>query len=188
MTMGKTKKTEYQKNRERAHAFVVEGNTAKKLKDPELDRRLREREQRRESAKHLRERNLNRLQKERKDLASRISIFTKLFWVAAVLFACMVVIGYLQINDENIRSVKKISALESELISLKQKNDEAYSMITGNIDLEEIRRVAIYELGMQYADQGQVIKYKENGGDYVRQFQEITKSKKPDRKPAGPAE
>ncbi|MBQ9437616.1 MAG: hypothetical protein IJU50_04730, partial [Lachnospiraceae bacterium] len=89
--------------------------------------------------------------------------------------------AYLKINDENIRSVRKISQMESSLNTLKQKNDEAYSRITGGVDLEEIRRIAIYELGMQYADQGQVVKYKEDGGDYVRQFREIEKPAKPAR-------
>ena len=41
------------------------------------------------------------------------------------------------------------------------------------MDLEEIRRIAIGELGMQYAEEGQIINYSVDGSDYVKQFQDI---------------
>ena len=47
--------------------------------------------------------------------------------------------------------------MESELNSLKLSNDEEYSRITSNINLEEVKRIAIGELGMTYAAEGQVI-------------------------------
>ena len=52
---------------------------------------------------------------------------------------------------------------------MKIANDEAYSRITGNIDLEEIKRIAIGELGMTYAQEGQIITYSNVGNDYMRQ-------------------
>lgn len=48
-------------------------------------------------------------------------------------------------------------------------NDEEYSRITSNINLEEIKRIAIGELGMTYATEGQVIPYESNSNDYMRQ-------------------
>ena len=43
------------------------------------------------------------------------------------------------------------------------------SRITSNINLEEIKRIAIGELGMTYATEGQVIPYESNSNDYMRQ-------------------
>lgn len=69
--------------------------------------------------------------------------------------------------------MEHISRLESELNELKLSNDEEYSRITSSVDLEEIRRIAIGELGMRYAKEGQIIGYSTEGSDYVRQFSDI---------------
>ena len=39
--------------------------------------------------------------------------------------------------------------------------------------LEEIKKIAINELGMKYAKEGQVIIYSGEGSDYVRQYKAI---------------
>ena len=57
---------------------------------------------------------------------------------------------------------------------LKQENDEAYNKANSSRDLEEIKKIAIQEYGMQYADQGQIVTYSDEGGnDYVRQNADI---------------
>ena len=40
---------------------------------------------------------------------------------------------------------------------------------------EEIRRIAITELGITYAGQGQIVEIPDDGSDYVRQYDEIKK-------------
>ncbi len=70
-------------------------------------------------------------------------------------------------------SIKQISSLESELNDLKLANDEAYNRITGSVDLEEVRRIAIQELGMTYAQEGQIITFKSENNDYVKQISSI---------------
>ena len=39
--------------------------------------------------------------------------------------------------------------------------------------LEEVKRIAIEELGMKYAEEGQVIKVEGAKGDYVRQYTDM---------------
>ena len=46
-------------------------------------------------------------------------------------------------------------------------------LIMSSIDLEEIKRIAVSELGMKYAKEGQVIQYTGEGNDYVRQYSDI---------------
>ena len=91
----------------------------------------------------------------------------------ALGFAGFVLIGYIQLQSDITASVKKISRLESELNNLKLSNDEELSRIESSIDLEEIKRIAMEELGMTYAEEGQIIEYSSEGSDYVRQVTEL---------------
>lgn len=96
-----------------------------------------------------------------------------LFLASALVIMGVVLVGYIQLQAEITNSVKHISKLESELNDLKLENDENYSRITSSVDLEEIRRIAIGELGMRYAEEGQIINYSVDGSDYVKQFADI---------------
>ena len=49
----------------------------------------------------------------------------------------------------------------------------SFSRFQSNVDLDEIKRIAIGELGMKYAKEGQVITYSGEGSDYVRQYGDI---------------
>ena len=55
---------------------------------------------------------------------------------------------------------------------MKISNDEEYNRILSSINLEEIKRIAIAELGMVYAQEGQIIEYENESGDYMRQVTE----------------
>ena len=56
---------------------------------------------------------------------------------------------------------------------LRSSNNEVYNEIAGDIDLEEIRRIAIDEFGMQYASQDQIVVYSDTKGDTVHQIADI---------------
>ena len=53
------------------------------------------------------------------------------------------------------------------------ENDEEYSRIISSVDLEYIKDVAINQLGMRYAEEGQIVEVETQGDDYVRQHQEM---------------
>lgn len=95
------------------------------------------------------------------------------FMVAALLVVCIVLIGYINLQSDITNRITHISEMESELNDLKLANDETYTKIMSSVDLEEIKRIAINELGMRYAGEGQVITYSGEGSDYVRQYDEI---------------
>ena len=63
--------------------------------------------------------------------------------------------------------------MESTLNEMKLTNDENYDRIVSNVNLEEVKRIAIQELGMIYAKEGQVILFHGESSDYVRQTGEI---------------
>lgn len=91
------------------------------------------------------------------------------FLAVSIMILVASISYYLTLQSDITNSIKHIASQEKQLNTLRLDNDENYSRITGNIDLEEVRRVAIQELGMRYADEGQIVFYDGEGSDYVRQ-------------------
>ncbi len=134
----------------------VQGSAARKLQVMP-----RQQEQTVKKANHAVHRN--------RDKALHMNVGYVLFLVAAMVMAGMVLTGYLTLQSDITNSIKNVARLESELNSMKLDNDERYSRINSDINLEEVRRVAIQELGMQYAKEGQIIIFNGEDNDYVRQ-------------------
>lgn len=144
-------------NRTNADNLYIYGNTVPKLdvlrqlEEPQKKRLSHEARRNREKARHMN--------------------FGYLVFLAAALCACgMILINYVQMQSELTNRTNSVAKLESRLNMLKLENDEKYNRITSNIDLEEIKRVAIGELGMTYAKEGQVIMYQNSGSDYMRRM------------------
>ncbi len=92
---------------------------------------------------------------------------------AAFLIVCVVLTGYVKLQSNITSHIKNISDLERQLNEMKLANDETYTKIMSSVDLEEIKRIAVSELGMKYAKEGQVVQYTGEGNDYVRQYSDI---------------
>ncbi len=127
---------------------------------------------RRELEREPRKRLSNTARKNR-EKAWHMSPGYVLFLSLALIATGWILINYIKLQSDITNSIKQISSLESELNDLKQANDEAYNRITGSVDLEEIRRIAIQELGMTYAQEGQIITFKSENSDYVKQISSI---------------
>jgi hypothetical protein len=93
-----------------------------------------------------------------------------IFLVCALALMMLPISDYLGLQADVTTSTKEISRLERELNSIRLVNDENYNRIINNVDLDYIRRVAITELGMTYATEGQIIDFAGNKNDYVRQI------------------
>ncbi|MCR4902592.1 MAG: cell division protein FtsL [Butyrivibrio sp.] len=103
-----------------------------------------------------------------------MNVFGLLVLTCALIATGVILSLYIYLQSEITNSVKHIATLESQLNTLKQDNDEAYNRANSNLDLEEIRRIAIQEYGMTYADEGQIVTYSGgDGNDYVRQVAPI---------------
>lgn len=81
--------------------------------------------------------------------------------------------SYIQIQTEVDERLRNISSMEAQLESLKQTNDTEYARINSSIDLEEIKRIAIEELGMVYASKEQVKNYEDTENEYMKQYEEL---------------
>ena len=94
------------------------------------------------------------------------------FLLGAVCICAIVLINYVQLQSEITTTVKQISTMESQLNTMRLTNDENYNRVVSNVDLEEVRKIAIGELGMTYAKEGQIITYENAGSDYMRRVSE----------------
>ena len=100
--------------------------------------------------------------------ARRMSIGYLTFLAAALIASAYVLVNYIRLQGDLTNVTRSVAAKESELNNLKVANSEEYNRIVSGIDLEEIKRVAIAELGMTYAREGQIIYYNSEANDYMR--------------------
>jgi len=103
-----------------------------------------------------------------REKALHMSLGYVFFLSAALIMAGFVLIDYLRLQAELTSEIKVIAKMESQLNTLKLKNDEENNRIINSVDLEDVKRVAIGELGMVYATEGQIIVYEGAGNDYMR--------------------
>lgn len=116
---------------------------------------------------------LNKAVRRNREKAKHMNAGYVLFLLTALVATGIILVYYIGLQSDITNSVKHISTLERELNDLKVANEENYSRITSSVDLEEIRRIAIQELGMQYAQEGQIISFASENSDYVKQMAEI---------------
>lgn len=107
--------------------------------------------------------------RKNRERAHHMSAGYVLFLAAALCTAALILVNYIQLQAELTNLTKSVAAKESELNSLRTANDEEYNRILNSINLEEIKRIAIGELGMIYAEEGQIITYTNESRDYMRQ-------------------
>lgn len=95
------------------------------------------------------------------------------FLTAGLVLAAVVLCGYIQLQSEITNMVGTISEMETYYNNLKMANDEQYNRISSSIDLEQVKAVAIGELGMTYAKEGQIVLVEDDSTDYVRQTSDL---------------
>lgn len=142
------------------NSAYVDGNTVRKLEEEIVYAPRRPKQ-------------LSNTARKNREKADHMSFGYVLFLACALLTAGFVLTGYIGLQSDITNSIKSISKLESQLNNLKLDNSENYSRITSSIDLEEVKRIAIQELGMKYAQEGQIITFSGEGSDYVRQVADI---------------
>ena len=97
-----------------------------------------------------------------------------LFLAAAIVVTAYGMISYLKLQADITNLVKENSRLEQELNNLTLANDDEYSKMINAVDFDEIRRIAIEELDMVYADESQIVTYQRETSDYVRQLNNLS--------------
>ncbi|WP_251207016.1 cell division protein FtsL [Acetatifactor aquisgranensis] len=113
--------------------------------------------------------------RKNREKARHMSAGYVMFLAVALCAAAFILVNYIQLQSELTTLTKTVADKESELNILKLSNDEDYNRIISSINLEDIKRVAIGELGMGYAKEGQIVEYENEEGDYMRRVTESNK-------------
>lgn len=106
--------------------------------------------------------------RKNRDKARYMNAGYMFFLAVAVCAATLILVNYVQLQAELTNRIRSVAAKESELNSMRIANDEEYNRIISSVNLEEIKRIAIGELGMTYAQEGQIIHYTNENNDYMR--------------------
>ena len=139
----------------------VQGNTVRNLEVVEQQERIGLTRDERIRLRQNRERH------------KRMNLSYVLVMGVALLFVGILLCNYIQLQSEVTNKVKQISKLEVEYNRLKLANDEELARINSSVDLEEIKAIAIGELGMTYAGEGQIVTIEDNDQDYVHQVADL---------------
>ena len=139
------------------------GSAAPKLEPTPQRRPLREEERR------------TAPQRRQKVQAKPYPVNMPLLVLSIVAFIALgaMMIQYIRLNSEITAITAANTKLESQISDLRAENDEYYGRIMNSVDLEKVREVAIMDLGMVYASEGQVITYDSHMDDYVEQSRVI---------------
>ncbi len=99
-----------------------------------------------------------------------------IFLTVAAIAALFVCIQYLQLQAEVTARSSNVTALQRTLETKKEVNSTKYNLVMDSVDLEVIRDRAMNELGMVYAAEGQIVRYKDPARNAVTQYTSIPES------------
>lgn len=149
----------------------IDGNTVRKLEAAPVPERVPPTKEEYDLEKERQSR-MRKIQRKR-EKAKELDLFSVAWLVLAVGVTFVVCVKYLSVQSELTVTTKEITALENEILALKEENKTELDSITADIDLDYIYKVATEKLGMVHPDKEQVVPYKSTKGDSVRQYGDI---------------
>lgn len=95
-------------------------------------------------------------------------------FLAVSMLLLMAVFGcYLHLQSELNSHMRNVTALEANVMNLKNDNDAAQKKINSAVDLDVIRQRAMEELGMVYPSKNQIQYFEVDDSDYMNQYEDI---------------
>lgn len=95
------------------------------------------------------------------------------FLTAAAVISVLMCVNFLQLQAKGTKLQKEVTSLETQLNAAILENDSDYNRIMTGVDMEQVKDVAMNQLGMVYAKKSQIVTYEMEDNDYVRQYSEI---------------
>ncbi len=134
----------------------------------------RERELRRQREEQLRIMRRQRRILEREKKIGRGNMVVMTLATAVILGMCALYIGLTSQLNERMNNVAR---LEGEVVNLTAENDSMEKRIQTSVDLNDIRKQALNELGMVYPKESQIEYYHVDSTDYMEQYKDIPSGK-----------
>ena len=145
--------------------YYTDGSAALSPEIALPDRQQREREIREERERRRKK------QVRKNTRALRAGRLTALYVSTFVVLFAGFFAGYVHFETSITSRMKHISALESEISDMKAYNAAAQSRIDTNTDINEIKKTALKDYNMVYANSGQIVYYNIVDEDYMSQVQ-----------------
>lgn len=146
---------------QRREQYYIDENAVRKLQTaPEKKEKRAERQVSHEARK-------NRAK------ALRMSRGYVLFLALVSVASLGMCVKFLQLKAVVTTQNETVAALESRLSKLKAENDALYNNTFSSVDLDEVKSIAMNRLGMQTADEDQIVGFSLSGNSYVRQYQDV---------------
>lgn len=159
-----TRKTMPAQGRRLTNTYI-DGNVVRRVQEvPQQPQRERLERQRRSASINA---------KRNREKALRVNMPYVVFLAAASIATVCVCVNFLQLQSQSVNYRKEITLLETTLSNMRLANDNAYENAVSSVNMEEIKEIAVNQLGMTYASEGQVVTYSRREGDYIRQYSEI---------------
>ncbi len=152
---------------ERKYEYEYEGNAARQLEQPVVEPR------RRQPQRELPSKRQSHLNQER---ALQFRLIHMIPLTVALAIAAVLCIQYMELQRTVALRLQNIAAYENQLKEMQLENDARELEIENSVDLNEIYRQAVEELGMVNPGKDQYIQYEKIESEYVRQYEDIPNS------------
>lgn len=155
-------------DRPRRTMYYIEGSTVRKM-EPAPARKSNNEVHRKSSNKNVQHKKVS----EKAQNALAFNMGYTAFVVSAVVIMVCACIMLLYMESRISLQQANINDLETQLEVIEEEN-AAYRLNLENMyTLDEIYDVAKNELGMVYAEKGQIVYYESADEDYVKQYQDV---------------
>lgn len=150
--------------------IYVYGNTVRQINAAPARRREQTREVQHQAARNRKSSASARRSRIR---ARQITSPYAVFLTVVAVITSVVCMNYMQLKSRNTTYQAELIQKASSISEVKMRNDAAYEKVMSSIDLEHVRDVAITQLGMVYAEEGQIISYSSQERDYISQYSDV---------------
>ena len=106
----------------------------------------------------------------------RVNVPYVLMLLAVTVLFAYLCFSYLKLQASINASMNRISSLEEQITKVRSENAVRENRLSAQMDLEEVYRIAVEEMGMTYPDGNEVVRYTEQMKEYVRQYEDIPTS------------
>lgn len=149
--------------------YYVNGNTVRELETAPR----RERKSKQEIERERRQKNRRNAARRNRERALSMNRGYVAFLSVCVIISAFAAVNLIQIQSQMTKRMRDIAALEGQITDLKADNDARYKELVTSVDLNEVKEIAINQLGMQYATEDQIVYYQVDNTNYMDQYRDI---------------
>lgn len=95
------------------------------------------------------------------------------FLAVATVMLIAACIWYVQLQTEVAQRTENIAIMQQNLVEMKEENTTRYNSVVDSVNLDDVRKRAINDLGMVHAESDQIILYENPTDNYMKQYEQI---------------